>query len=63
MALLGAPVMAVLFVLFPRVGPLWSMPGDQVAAKTGLSASMKVGAMARLVLDALHADGFQAEEQ
>lgn len=51
MALLGAPVMAVLFVLFPRVGPLWSMPGDQAGAKTGLSASMKVGAMARLVLD------------
>ena len=51
MALLGAPVMAVLFVLFPRVGPLWGMPGEQPGAKTGLSASMRVGAMARLVLD------------
>ena len=51
MALLGTPIMAVLFVLFPRVGPLWGMPGEQAAAKTGLSASMKVGALARLVLD------------
>ena len=26
MALLGAPIMAVLFVLFPRFAPLWGMP-------------------------------------
>src|SRR5205814_9849110 len=26
MTLLGAPVMAVLFVLFPRLGPLWGPP-------------------------------------
>ncbi len=51
MALLGAPLMATLFVLFPRVGPLWGMPGDQAGGRTGLSASMKVGALARLVLD------------
>ena len=27
MALLGAPIMAVLFVLFPRLAPLWGMDG------------------------------------
>ena len=27
-ALLGAPVMALLFVLFPRIGPLWGVPQD-----------------------------------
>ncbi len=29
-ALLGAPVMVVLFVLFPRIGPLWGVPQDAV---------------------------------
>ena len=30
-ALLGAPVMALLFVLFPRVGPLWGVPQDGIS--------------------------------
>ena len=51
MALLGAPLMVVLFVLFPRIGPLWGMPGEQANARTGLSETMRVGTMARLVLD------------
>ena len=30
-ALLGAPVMALLFVLFPRIGPLWGVPQDGIS--------------------------------
>ena len=51
MALLGAPVMAILFVLFPRLAPLWGVPGDAMAGRSGLSATMQVGTIARLALD------------
>ncbi len=51
MALLGAPIMAVLFVLFPRMAPLWGVPGDAMAGRSGLSASMQVGNIASLALD------------
>jgi transglutaminase-like putative cysteine protease len=51
MALLGAPVMLVLFMLFPRLAPLWGMPGDAMSGRSGLSASMQVGNIARLALD------------
>ncbi|HUR87571.1 MAG TPA: DUF3488 and transglutaminase-like domain-containing protein [Ramlibacter sp.] len=51
MTLLGAPVMAVLFVLFPRFGPLWGTPGDAMSGRSGLSANMQVGNMASLALD------------
>ena len=49
-ALLGAPIMALLFVLFPRVAPLWGVPQDGLA-KSGLSATMKMGSVAEMVLD------------
>ena len=51
MAALGAPIMVVLFVLFPRVAPLWGLPSDAVAGKTGLSEKMQVGTIAKLALD------------
>jgi protein-glutamine gamma-glutamyltransferase len=51
MALLGAPIMVVLFMLFPRLAPLWGMPGDKVQYKSGLSAEMRVGTIAKLALD------------
>jgi transglutaminase-like putative cysteine protease len=51
MALLGAPVMAVLFVLFPRFAPLWGIPGDALSGRSGLSARMEVGNIAQLALD------------
>ena len=51
MALLGAPIMVVLFVLFPRIAPLWGLPGDAMGGRTGLSASMQVGTIASLALD------------
>jgi protein-glutamine gamma-glutamyltransferase len=51
MTLLGAPMMAVLFVLFPRLAPLWGLPSDAMAGRSGLSASMTVGQIASLALD------------
>jgi transglutaminase-like putative cysteine protease len=51
MALLGAPIMAVLFVLFPRFAPLWGIPGDAMTGRSGLSSQMQVGNMAALALD------------
>ena len=51
MALLGTPIMLVLFVLFPRMSPLWGMPGDAMRGRSGLSATMQVGTIANLVLD------------
>jgi transglutaminase-like putative cysteine protease len=51
MALLGAPIMVLLFVLFPRVAPLWGLPSDAMTGRSGLSASMTVGNIASLALD------------
>ena len=51
MTLLGAPIMAVLFLLFPRFGPLWGIPSDAMSGRSGLSASMQVGNIAALALD------------
>ena len=51
MALLGAPIMAALFLLFPRMAPLWGMPSDTMAGRSGLSGVMKVGNIAELALD------------
>lgn len=51
MALLGAPIMAILFMLFPRIAPLWGVPSDAMAGRSGLSNSMKVGNIASLALD------------
>ncbi len=49
-AVLGAPLMVVLFLLFPRIGPLWGVPQD-AAGKTGLSGSMRMGEMASIAND------------
>ncbi len=51
MALLGAPIMLALFMLFPRLAPLWGTPNDAMTGRSGLSGSMKVGTIARLALD------------
>ena len=51
MTLLGAPIMLVLFMLFPRLAPLWGLPGDAMTGRSGLSASMSVGNIASLALD------------
>jgi protein-glutamine gamma-glutamyltransferase len=51
MVMLGAPIMAVLFMLFPRLAPLWGIPSDGMTGRSGLSASMQVGTIASLALD------------
>jgi transglutaminase-like putative cysteine protease len=51
MVLLGAPIMALLFVLFPRLAPLWGVPGDAMTGRSGLSSQMEVGSIAKLALD------------
>jgi transglutaminase-like putative cysteine protease len=45
----AVPLMLVLFVLFPRVGPLWGLPKDAYSGTTGLSDSMSPGAISQLI--------------
>lgn len=43
------PFMLVLYLLFPRIsGPLWGLPQDAHAGKTGLSETMSPGSIASL---------------
>lgn len=49
-AALGAPVMVLLFLLFPRMGPLWGVPQDGLAA-TGLSNELSFGSVAEIATD------------
>ena len=46
----GTPVMVVLFLLFPRIGPLWALPQD-AHARSGLSSTLTMGSVADLALD------------
>jgi len=48
-ALVGTPVMVAMFLLFPRIGPLWALPSD--GARTGLSDRLEMGAVADLAND------------
>jgi len=48
-ALIGTPVMVALFLLFPRIGPLW--PSSDSAARTGLSDRLELGSVADLAND------------
>ncbi len=43
------PLMLVLFVLFPRLAPLWTVPLQSNVAKTGVSDEMSPGNIAQLV--------------
>ncbi len=47
---LGLPVMVLLFVLFPRIAPLWGIPADSVG-RTGLSNQLEFGAMNEVAND------------
>ncbi len=50
MILEALPLMALLFVLFPRIpGPLWGLPSDAGASRSGLSDSMSPGDIASLI--------------
>lgn len=46
----GLPLMLALYVFFPRLGPLWSLPSD-AGSKTGLSDRLKLGHVSELALD------------
>lgn len=46
---LAAPLMLVLFLLFPRIqGPLWGLPSDAQEGRIGLSETMAPGNIAKL---------------
>ena len=46
----SAPLMLVLFLLFPRIqGPLWGMPQDGASGVTGLSEEMAPGSVSNLL--------------
>lgn len=46
----SVPLMLALFVLFPRVpGPLWGLPADAGAARSGISDTMAPGDISRLI--------------
>jgi transglutaminase-like putative cysteine protease len=47
---MGIPVMLALYLLFPRLGPLWSVPAD-ARSHTGLSERIDLGNMAELAQD------------
>jgi protein-glutamine gamma-glutamyltransferase len=48
-ALIGTPVMIALFLLFPRIGPLW--PSAETGNRTGLSDHLELGTVADLAND------------
>jgi transglutaminase-like putative cysteine protease len=47
----GAPFMAVMFFLFPRFAPLWSLQEQKNIAQTGLTSEMRVGDMSEISRD------------
>ncbi|MBN1379388.1 MAG: DUF3488 domain-containing transglutaminase family protein [Gammaproteobacteria bacterium] len=51
LTLLALPLMALLFVLFPRIpGPIWGLPQDVYAPRTGMSDTMSPGTISQLAL-------------
>jgi protein-glutamine gamma-glutamyltransferase len=51
LVVLGAPIMLVLFFLFPRFAPLWTLTNQKSTAVSGLSNEMRVGDMSQITLD------------
>lgn len=49
-ALYGAPLVVLLFLLFPRIGPLWGVPSESIG-RTGLSNQMQFGSMSEVAED------------
>ncbi|AZN36053.1 transglutaminase TgpA family protein [Iodobacter ciconiae] len=45
------PFAIFLFVFFPRIPPLWSMPDEQTVGRTGLSDEMRPGDFSKLARD------------
>ena len=58
------PLMAAFFILFPRAqGPLWALPQDGRAGRTGLSETMSPGNIANLIKSDALAFRVQFEER
>lgn len=51
LVLLGTPIMVVMFVLFPRIGPLWGWPEPQAVGQIGLSDQLQLGDIAQMTQD------------
>ncbi len=51
MMLQALPLMILLFVVFPRIGPLWNVPLKSHSARSGMSDFMKPGDVANLSLN------------
>ena len=51
LVVLGAPIMLVLFFLFPRFAPLWTLTPPKTTAVSGLSNEMRVGDISQISLD------------
>jgi len=50
LVLRALPLMLLIFVLFPRIpGPIWGLPADSGAARSGLSDSMAPGEISNLI--------------
>jgi protein-glutamine gamma-glutamyltransferase len=50
LVLQALPLMVLIFILFPRIpGPLWGLPSDSGAARSGLSDSMAPGDISSLI--------------
>lgn len=49
MFLQSLPMLLLLFVIMPRIGPLWSVPMPQGHGQTGFSDSLKLGDIGKLV--------------
>ena len=50
MVALAVPIAIALFILFPRVpGPLWGLPADAGAARSGISDTMSPGDISSLI--------------
>lgn len=45
----SVPFMMILFIVMPRVGPLWSVPLPQGQGKTGFSETLRLGDIGELV--------------
>ncbi|MBD2859061.1 DUF3488 domain-containing transglutaminase family protein [Spongiibacter sp. KMU-158] len=52
MLLQAVPLMLFLFVVFPRIGPLWTMPLPSQSARTGMSDNVEFGDISSLIASA-----------
>lgn len=48
MLIVAAPFVVIIFLFFPRMAPLWSVPLDSGSARTGISDEMSPGDIANL---------------